>query len=335
MQNHKNCCNNSGKEQGKMDTEFDEDDTKENDAIIAAENCNRHRTNKEETNPEEGLPNENGKNAETRTTLQAMSSTASTTETSVRGPLDNSETKSTKNPEVAMLGEQTNAASVIHEDIKVKNAFAVQVGNNNVVRSGPSHEREDPAMVGATVSLPHVQSVNFSPGQVLVYRNVQIENCKYVQVGDNNSVVIEKVTPQEDAFVKACCELDINPKTADDIREKLSNRDVLEQFAKKMETYQVTCKIRAATRGCILLELEVPTEEDRLQLLCMARDGTFQQVLLETFLPEFAAEGRAVSMNLAIGVRNPSQDMVEELQGATASSGGWRSLTNNAPRSMK
>ncbi|XP_066265864.1 uncharacterized protein [Branchiostoma lanceolatum] len=43
-------------------------------------------------------------------------------------------------------------------------------------------------------------------------------------------------------------------------------------------------------------------------------------VQVETFLPEFAAEGRAVNMNLAIGVRNPSQAIVEELQGATASS---------------
>ncbi|XP_066265862.1 tripartite motif-containing protein 3-like [Branchiostoma lanceolatum] len=228
-------------------------------------------------------------------------------------------TRSKNTPNSAMMLEKQPNTVIIHEDIKVENASAVQVGNDNVISSVSS---QDPAVLGATTSLP--PSANPRPGQVLVYRNIKIEKCKFVQVGNNNRMVIAgKVTPQDDdATVKVCCELDIDPKTSDDIREKISRdlEDLLEQFAKKMETYQVTCKIKTATRGCILLELEVPTEEDRLQLLRMARDGTFQQVLLETFLPEFAAEGRAVNMNLAIGVRNPSQDMVEELQGATASS---------------
>ncbi|KAI8489053.1 hypothetical protein Bbelb_332770 [Branchiostoma belcheri] len=144
-------------------------------------------------------------------------------------------------------------------------------------------------------------------------------NSKYVQIGDNNRMVIGKVTPQEDAFVKACCELGIDPRTADDIREKLSRADVLEQFAKKMaETYSVTCSIRSATKGCILLELEVPTEADRLQLLRMARDGTFQ-------------EGRAVNMNLAIGIRNPSQEMLDELQEAVASNTGPKDVLEEEP----
>ncbi|CAH1245792.1 TRIM2 [Branchiostoma lanceolatum] len=122
------------------------------------------------------------------------------------------------------------------------------------------------------------------------------------------------------AFVKACIKLGINPKQKEDIFDRLGHEDTRQQFATMMaEKCSVHCELKNAEDGCILLELEVPTEEDRLQLLRMARDGTFQQVLLETFLPEFAAEGRAVSMNLAIGVRNPSQDMVEELQGATAS----------------
>ncbi|CAH1251218.1 PRSS12 [Branchiostoma lanceolatum] len=196
--------------------------------------------------------------------------------------------------------------------VQVKNAFAVQVGNGNVLTYGAQKSENGTPASSADACQSGSESAN-----VAVY----INNCDVVQVGDHNRINIRKVTPQENAFVRVCCELDIDPEKADDIHKRLSHDDVRRQFAKRMaESFNVTCKIRAATRGCILLELEVPTEADRLQLLRMARDGTFQQVLLETFLPEFAGEGRAVSMNLAIGVRNPSQDMVEQLQGAVASS---------------
>ncbi|XP_078583592.1 uncharacterized protein LOC144866181 [Branchiostoma floridae x Branchiostoma japonicum] len=258
--------------------------------------------------PEAGVSRENGENSDTGPIMAQTN----TSETAEGESSDNSETKSTNTLD-AMLGEQTKG--IVHKDVKVKNASGVQVGNNNVISYGSWQESEDSAIVGATASLPQ-------PGKVIVYRNIQIENCKFVQVGDNNRMVIEKATPQaDDAFVRVCCELDIDPEKSDSIYERLCQDTVRKQFAKMMaERYQVTCSMKSATKGCILLELEVPTEEDRLQLLRMARDGTFQQVLLETFLPELEAEGRAVNMNLAIGVRNPSQAMVEELQGATASS---------------
>ncbi|CAH1244879.1 ANKRD50 [Branchiostoma lanceolatum] len=235
----------------------------------------------------------------------------------------------------AMLDEQQNRRVIIH----VKNVSAMQVGDNNIINSTSTAESQDSAAVGATTSPP--QSVNpgvaassataslavgatasppqslVNPSEVLVY---QIENCEILQFGNHNSI-IKKVTPQEDEIVKICSKLDIDPKKADDIFERLSDINVRKQFAKKLaERCNLNCNIKTATKGCILLELEVPTEADRLQLIRMARDGTFQQVFLETFLPEFAAEGRAVSMNLAIGVRNPSKAMVEELQGAVASS---------------
>ncbi|XP_035663832.1 uncharacterized protein LOC118407463 [Branchiostoma floridae] len=192
--------------------------------------------------------------------------------------------------------------------VQVENAFAVQVGNGNVLISAKTEGSENATLTsGADTWQSH------NGAEIVV---VYIKNCDVVQVGNHN-----KVIPQENAYVKVCCELGIDPERADDILARLRHDDVRRQFAKKMaDSFNVTCRIRAATRGCILLELEVPTEADRLQLLRMARDGTFQQVLLETFLPEFAAEGRAVNMNLAIGVRNPSQAVVEELQGATASS---------------
>eukprot|EP00058_Branchiostoma_floridae_P003915 XP_002589403.1 hypothetical protein BRAFLDRAFT_121802 [Branchiostoma floridae] len=192
--------------------------------------------------------------------------------------------------------------------VQVENAFAVQVGNGNVLISGGAEGNGNATLTpGADAYQSHSQAEI-----VAVY----IKNCDVVQVGNHN-----KVIPQENAFVKVCCELGIDPERADDTLARLRHDDVRLEFATKMaDSFNVTCKIRAATRGCILLELEVPTEEDRLQLLRMARDGTFQQVLLETFLPEFAAEGRVVNMNLAIGVRNPSQAMVEELQGAVTSS---------------
>ncbi|XP_078602853.1 uncharacterized protein LOC144876931 [Branchiostoma floridae x Branchiostoma japonicum] len=211
---------------------------------------------------------------------------------------------------------------IIQENIKVKDSFAVQVGQHNMISSTLTDNSQGSALVGATSAVSPPQLVIRKPGTVLLYSKKDIEGCEAVQLGDNN--VMGKLIPQEDAFVRACCELDIDPEKSDDIYERLSHDTVRQQFATLMaEWYSMTCKLKSATKGCILLELEVPTEEDRLKLLRMARDGTFQQVLLETFLPEFAAEGRAVNMNLAIGVRNPSQAMVEELQGAVASSGEW------------
>ncbi|XP_078663364.1 uncharacterized protein LOC144906692 [Branchiostoma floridae x Branchiostoma belcheri] len=209
---------------------------------------------------------------------------------------------------------------IIHENVKVKDSFAVQLGHNNVLGSAQTPESEGSALVGATsAAVSQTQLVIRQPGTVLVYSRKDIDGCENVQIGDNN--IMGKLMPQEDAFVRACFELDIDPANADNIFERLSDDHARQQFATLVaERYRVTCNIRSATKGCILLELEVPTEADRLQLLHMARDGTFQQVLLETFLPELAAEGRAVNMNLAIGVRNPSQDMVDEIQGAVASS---------------
>ncbi|KAI8489058.1 Interleukin-1 receptor-associated kinase 4 [Branchiostoma belcheri] len=241
------------------------------------------------------------------------------------------------------------APSTVH----VENAFAVQVGIGNVLSLAQTDESENAASASCGEACrPHIATVA-----------VYINNCGAVQVGNHNWMVVEqvapKVTPQENAFVKACCELDIDPKTADDIREKLSRADVLQQFAKKMETYQVTCRMRSATKGAScwswrfllkqtgsswcawpetgpssrVLDSEVPSSSpatDHGYATDHATDlvpfgkallhdcSHFVQVLLETFLPELAAEGRAVNMNLAIGVRNPSQDMLDELQGAVA-----------------
>ncbi|XP_066265735.1 uncharacterized protein [Branchiostoma lanceolatum] len=250
---------------------------------------------------------------------KVTSSTTSTMDTGMGGaPTSNASLTSNTEPTGSLGANMSEGASGVaspqalsrkgstHVTVQVENAFAVQVGNGNVLTYGQNFTPASSADQSGSES-----------ANVAVY----INNCDVVQVGDHNRINIRKVTPQENAFVRVCCELDIDPEKADDIHKRLSHDDVRRQFAKRMaESFNVTCKIRAATRGCILLELEVPTEADRLQLLRMARDGTFQQVLLETFLPEFAGEGRAVSMNLAIGVRNPSQDMVEQLQGAVASS---------------
>ncbi|XP_078664036.1 uncharacterized protein LOC144907103 [Branchiostoma floridae x Branchiostoma belcheri] len=202
------------------------------------------------------------------------------------------------------------APSTVH----VENAVAVQVGIGNVLSLAQTEESENAASCGEACR-PHIGATTIA---------VYINNCGAVQVGNHNRMVVEqvapKVTPQENEFVKTCIKLGINPKQKEDIFERLGHEETRQRFAAMMaEKCNVRCKLKNAGEGCILLELEVPTEADRLQLLRMARDGTFQQVLLETFLPELAAEGRAVNMNLAIGIRNPSQDMLHELQGAAGS----------------
>ncbi|XP_035665332.1 uncharacterized protein LOC118408621 [Branchiostoma floridae] len=80
-------------------------------------------------------------------------------------------------------------------------------------------------------------------------------------------------------------------------------------------------EIEGATRGCILLKMKVPTEEDRLQLIQMVKDGTFKEVFLETFLPDYAKRGKDVRVNLAIAITNPSQKVVDEMHGASATNG--------------
>ncbi|XP_078583866.1 uncharacterized protein LOC144866379 [Branchiostoma floridae x Branchiostoma japonicum] len=249
---------------------------------------------------------------------KATSCTTSTADTGLEEPLTTnssltSETDATDDIEGACGSTSLPPRACLSKGptpvtVQVENAFAVQVGNGNVLISAETEGSENATLTSGAGAWQSRNEAEI----VAVY----INNCDVVQVGNHN-----KVIPQENAFVKVCCELGIDLERADDILARLRHDDVMRQFARKMaDSFNVTCRIRAATRGCILLELEVPTEEDRLQLLRMARDGTFQQVLLETFLPEFAAKGRAVNMNLAIGVRNPSQAMVEELQGAVASS---------------
>ncbi|XP_019632314.1 PREDICTED: uncharacterized protein LOC109475944 isoform X2 [Branchiostoma belcheri] len=69
-------------------------------------------------------------------------------------------------------------------------AMAGQVGNDNI-SSASKDESQDSASLGATASLTQPPKA----GKVRVYR---IENSKFVQIGDNNRMVIQKVTPQKD-----------------------------------------------------------------------------------------------------------------------------------------
>ncbi|XP_078664010.1 uncharacterized protein LOC144907083 [Branchiostoma floridae x Branchiostoma belcheri] len=166
---------------------------------------------------------------------------------------------------------------IIHENVKVKDSFAVQLGQNNVIGSAQTPESEGSALVGATsAAVRQPQVVIRQPAKVLLYSRKDIEGCKNVQIGDNN--IMGKLMPQEDEFVKTCINLGINPKQKEDIFERLGHEETREQFSAMMaEKCNVQCKLRNAGEGCILLELEVPTEADRLQLLRMARDGTFPQ----------------------------------------------------------
>ncbi|CAH1266912.1 Hypp3631 [Branchiostoma lanceolatum] len=182
----------------------------------------------------------------------------------------------------------------------VKNALAIQIGTDNILNYNRTNECKSSAK-HATVAL-------------------YINNGNSEQAGKIDHMDAEKVIPQENGSVMICCELGDDPKRDGDIVEGLNNEDARQKFAQNMlESCKIKSKIRAVTIGCILLDMEVLTEEDRLQLIRMARNGTFQKVLLQTFLPEFAAEGKEVPMNLAIGIRNPSQGLVEEIQGAAAS----------------
>ncbi|XP_019633733.1 PREDICTED: LOW QUALITY PROTEIN: uncharacterized protein LOC109477112 [Branchiostoma belcheri] len=295
----------------------DEDEEDDDDA-------NRDADADDEAEPQEDLE-------EDTVATSSNTSTAETNTSPLEPPISSAslvpDTEATDIPAEGMSEEAPGVASTplpsescprtgpAPSTVHVENAVAVQVGIGNVLSLAQTDESETPRLHLAVKHAGHIGAAT-----VAVY----INNCGTVQVGNHNRMVVEKVapkvTPQENEFVKTCIKLGINPKQKEDIFERLGHEETRQRFAAMMaEKCNVRCKLKNAGEGCILLELEVPTEADRLQLLRMARDGTFQQVLLETFLPEFAAEGRAVNMNLAIGIRNPSQDMLDELQGAVAS----------------
>ncbi|XP_035692194.1 uncharacterized protein LOC118426748 [Branchiostoma floridae] len=212
---------------------------------------------------------------------------------------------------------------VIHDQEEVKNSSCVQLGNNNVCSSGGTEECTSSALVPSSGAIArHPRFIIREPESVVVYSKKGIDNCENVQIGNNNLMDLErKVLPQNEGIMEICFKAGINPRKKEDIRAKLQDPGIQDRLATLIaERCSVDCTVESVEEGCILLKIKVATEADRLQLIRKARDGTLQQILIETFLPEFAEKGIDVPINLAIGVRNPSQEMVHELEQAVASS---------------
>ncbi|XP_078621836.1 uncharacterized protein LOC144888036 isoform X2 [Branchiostoma floridae x Branchiostoma japonicum] len=224
---------------------------------------------------------------------------------------------------------------VVKEKATVKDSSAILLGKNNLLCL-PSSSR-DTDISSTAASEPPLQTNSrelHSPisnvrignvDKVVVLRDIEFDSCNGIQIGDEN---VAKVVNREDStdsnpdFVNACIDLDMDDRDEDDIFEKLGDVDRLREFSRRMASRGgANVEIEGATRGCILLKMKVPTEEDRLRLIQMVKDGTFKEVFLETFLPDYAKRGKNVRVNLAIAITNPSQKVVDEMHGASASDG--------------
>ncbi|XP_078670724.1 uncharacterized protein LOC144910911 [Branchiostoma floridae x Branchiostoma belcheri] len=220
---------------------------------------------------------------------------------------------------------------IVQEKMKVKNSSGVQLGRDNIVlrRQTSNNTGDTDALLTAASESP-IHSSNkekqFSGSTIRVgeadtihvYREFEFENCHGMQFGDDN--VTKMVDPADSAesnpdLVNVCLELDIDDRDEDDMFKKLGNEDCRREFCRRLASRGgANCELEEATRGCILLKMKVPTEQDRLRLIQMAKDGTFKDIFLETFLPDYSNRGKNVRVNLAIAVTNPSQAIVDEMK---------------------
>ncbi|XP_019639988.1 PREDICTED: uncharacterized protein LOC109481823 [Branchiostoma belcheri] len=220
---------------------------------------------------------------------------------------------------------------IVQEKMKVKNSSGVQLGRDNIVlRRQTSNNTGDTDALSTAASESPIHSSNkekqFSGSTIRVgeadtihvYREFEFENCHGMQFGDDN--VTKMVDPEDSTesnpdLVNVCLDLDIDDRDEDDMFKKLGNEDCRREFCRRLASRGgANCELEEATRGCILLKMKVPTEQDRLRLIQMAKDGTFKDIFLETFLPDYAKRGKNVRVNLAIAVTNPSQAIVDEMK---------------------
>ncbi|KAI8499377.1 ATP-dependent RNA helicase ddx58 [Branchiostoma belcheri] len=221
----------------------------------------------------------------------------------------------------------------------VKNSSGVQLGRDNIVLRRETSNNLDTGDTG-TLSNGASESPFHSSNKeqhsfgsirirkankVAVIRDFEFESCHGMQFGDNN--VTKMVDPEDSTesnpdLVNVCLDLDINDRDEDDMYEKLGNEDCRREFCRRLASRGgANCELEEARRGCILLKMKVPTEQDRLRLIQMAKDGTFKEIFLETFLPDYAKRGKDVRVNLAIAVTNPSQEIVDEMKAPSTSKG--------------
>ncbi|CAH1251325.1 Hypp9307, partial [Branchiostoma lanceolatum] len=181
------------------------------------------------------------------------------------------------------------------------------------------------APVSFTSSSP---SNNTSRPVSIAHYTVNIQGCPnqttYVQIGSGNTQHIRNKTekdmqmvPLQDDFVKTLVEVH-HPGGEEKMVKRLQDETYVRKYVQKMKEQNVPHSIKKFGRGCIVLELEVENPADAQKLVQMCRDGSYQRILMETFLPEFLNTGQPLGISLAITVRKPDgEEAVKQTRRST------------------
>eukprot|EP00058_Branchiostoma_floridae_P000735 XP_002586223.1 hypothetical protein BRAFLDRAFT_109550 [Branchiostoma floridae] len=137
----------------------------------------------------------------------------------------------------------------------------------------------------------------------ITYFTVQITGtATNVQIGSNNIMDITKA--ESDKRMVPLSEVH-DPAGEELMFRRLADESYRREYVRRMREQDVPSTIAEVGRGCIFLNLQVETPAAAQKLLEMCRDGSYQRILMETFLPEYVTSGKPMEMSLAVSVKTP------------------------------
>eukprot|EP00058_Branchiostoma_floridae_P006877 XP_002592365.1 hypothetical protein BRAFLDRAFT_131341 [Branchiostoma floridae] len=143
------------------------------------------------------------------------------------------------------------------------------------------------------------------------YFTVQITGtATNVQIGSNNIMEITKaesdkrMVPLSEDFIATLVSVH-DPAGEELMFRRLADESYRREYVRRMREQDVPSTIAEVGRGCIFLNLQVETPAAAQKLLEMCRDGSYQRILMETFLPEYVTSGKPMDISLAVSVKTP------------------------------
>ncbi|XP_035663345.1 uncharacterized protein LOC118407036 [Branchiostoma floridae] len=157
----------------------------------------------------------------------------------------------------------------------------------------------------------HTSSSGNSAQPTINYFTVQITGtATNVQIGSNNIMDITKaesdkrMVPLSEDFIATLVSVH-DPEGEELMFRRLADESYRREYVRRMREQDVPSTIAEVGRGCIFLNLQVETPAAAQKLLEMCRDGSYQRILMETFLPDYVTSGKPVEISLAVSVKTP------------------------------
>ncbi|KAI8485708.1 Prostaglandin reductase 1 [Branchiostoma belcheri] len=229
------------------------------------------------------------------------------------------------------------SAFVAHLDVSKRNsrdldlpaALAAMKERTSSLESGYATESSsrptsgydfDQAPQGQTSPSPTVfrkSSSSDSTQHIINYITVQITGpATNVQIGSNNSMEVTKaetdkrMVPLSEDFIATL--LTVHDPAGEELMfRRLGDESYRRDYVRRMREQDVPSTIMEVGRGCIFLNIQVETHAAAQKLLQMCRDGSYQRILMETFLPEYVTSGQTLEISLAISVKTPDVPPVQ------------------------